>query len=364
MSQQWSGPWMEKFRKAILSAFNQQELQLLTFDYFGPTDTFINLTSPNAKFEYRIYELIDQARMSDWLLDLVAATRERRPKNKDVEQIAEDLGLTVTGPRLLKSSIKPLEELIQEHAKYITPSAFREKMAELEGQVCRVVIPGGGGSGFLVGPDLVMTNQHVIERIKNNLVNIADVRCWFDYREATDGTPMSTKKTTEVKLRANKWLEHEKSASQYDWDPTLGDAAADETDCALIRLEDQIGDIPVGGATGDEKAAPRGWIDANAAVPPVIAGNQVFILQHPRTEPLQLTIGTVKEFNQRGTRMRYDANTKDGSSGSPCFDSDLNLVALHHAYDPAAPPKWNQAVPLGRIQETWKADGVSLSPMK
>jgi hypothetical protein len=128
----------------------------------------------------------------------------------------------------------------------------------------------------------------------------------------------------------------------------------------LVRLAERIGDIPVGGATADLDATRRGWITANAAVPPVVAGNQVFVLQHPRTEPLQLTVGTVKAFNQHGTRMRYDANTKDGSSGSPCFDSDLQLIALHHSRDPATPPQWNQAVPLGRIQEAWNVDGISL----
>jgi hypothetical protein len=351
---------MERFRKALLPAFNPNSMQLLTADYFGPVNTFANLTG-NGPFEIRLYELIDQARMEDWLVDLVAAARERRPKNKDIEAIAEDLGLTAAGPRLIKSSNKPLEELIQENAKYITPSVFREKLAELEGQVCRIVIPGGGGTGFLVGPDLVVTNQHVIEPLKTNQANWRDVMCWFDYHEATDGTNLSAKKTTEVKLHPNKWLEHDKAPSQYDWEPTLGDAAVDETDCALIRLAERIGDVPVGGPTTDADATRRGWITANGAVPPVIAGNQVFVLQHPRTEPLQLTVGVVREFNARGTRIRYDANTKDGSSGSPCFDSDLQLIGLHHAYDPGSPPKWNQAVPLSRIQETWQADGVALN---
>jgi len=352
---------MEKFRRALLPAFDSPSFQLLTADYFGPLNTFRNLAVENGTFEYRVYDYIDKARLDDFLLDLVAAAHERRPKNKEIAQIAEDLGLTTTGPRLVKSSNKPLEELIQENAKYITPSIFREKLAELEGQVCRIVIPGGGGTGFLVGPDLVVTNQHVIDRIKNNLVNVTDVTCWFDYRESADGTSMSAKKTTEVKLHPNKWLEHEKPASQYDWDPALGDAAPDETDCALVRLAERIGDIPVGGATADPDATRRGWITANATVPPVVAGNQVFVLQHPRTEPLQLTVGTVKQFNSHSTRMRYDANTKDGSSGSPCFDSDLQLVALHHSRDPVTPPQWNQAVPLGRIQDAWNADGVSLT---
>ena len=362
MPPQWtpSGPWMAKFRKALAPAFNSQALEMLTSDYFGPLHTFSRLTSENAMFEFRVHELIEQARLNDWVLDLVAAARERRPKNKELEQIAEDLGLTISGPRLLNTTGKPLEELIQANAKFITMADFNDKLSELQGQVCWVDIPGGGGTGFLVGPDLVVTNQHVIERIKKNLARWQDVKCRFDYRRADDGSELAIKKRIEVKLHPVKWLEHDRPPSHFDLDPTLGDAATDETDCALIRLAEKIGDLPVGGDTLDPEAPLRSWIKANTDVPPVTAGNQVFILQHPKGDPLQLTVGTIKEFNARGTRVRYDANSKEGSSGSPCFDADLKLVALHHAHDPAYPPRWNQAIPFSWIQKVWSEQGISL----
>jgi V8-like Glu-specific endopeptidase len=364
MSAHWTptGPWMAKFRNALLPAFNPATMQLLTADYFGPLNTFANLTS-NGSFEYRLYEYIEQARLEDWLLDLVAAAHERRPKNLALEQIAAELGLTLTGPRLINSTTKPLQQLIQENAKYLNLSDALEKLARIQGQVCRVVVPGGGGTGFLVAPNLVLTNQHVMDSVEKNQTNWQDVTCWFDYQESLDGSKLTTKKITEVKLHPKKWLEHSKPHSLYDWDPTLGNAGPTETDCALIRLAERIGDLPVGGATVDPDAAPRSWITANAVAPALTAGNQVIIVQHPKTEPLQATVGLVKEFNAAGTRVRYDANTKDGSSGSPCFDFDLQLVALHHAFDPAQPPKWNQAVPLGRIQEVWKADGIKLKDL-
>jgi len=73
---------------------------------------------------------------------------------------------------------------------------------------------------------------------------------------------------------------------------------------------------------------------------------------------LQLAIGTVTEFNNSGTRMRYDANSKNGSSGSPCFNADLQLVALHHAHDLAEPPKWNEAIPFAVIQKLWETNNI------
>ena len=149
--------------------------------------------------------------------------------------------------------------------------------------------------------------------------------------------------------------------SRHDWNPHLGDAGPDELDYALIRLADPVGDLPLGGASADPEAQPRQWIDTNADAPTLAAGNQVFLLQHPKGKPLQLAVGTVTEFNAAGTRIRYDANSRDGSSGSPVFDADLRLVALHHAHDPAYPPAWNQAIPLASIQKDWRDDGFDVA---
>jgi Trypsin-like peptidase domain/Effector-associated domain 1 len=345
--------WMTAFRNALDEAFDEGSVTLLVADYFGKN--FAKISSPGLgkRFDNRLQELIDAARMEDWLLDLVAAARERRPKNAVIGDIAERLGLTIAGPRLINQTRKPLEEVIRENATFIKPAAFRERMADLEGQVCWLNVPGGGGTGFLVGPDLVLTNQHVIARVTNNLTRASDVVCRFDYREALDGSVPTQKKPTEVPLAPN-WLIDSQPPSTADWDPTMSDATEQESDYAIVRLAERIGDQPVGGATADVNAQPRKWIDTTVAAPALTAGKQIFLLQHPRGEPLQLTIGTITAFNARGTRVRYDANSKDGSSGSPCFDADLNLVALHHAHDTAKPPAWNQGIPFSLIKNSWK----------
>jgi len=331
-------------------------------------ESFQNIApvGPGITYDFQLFQLIDHARMNDWLPDLVAAAYERRPKNPDIATIARDLGLTIAGPRLDNSTGKPLEEIIQQNAQFINPALFEQRLPILTGQVCWVEIPGGGGTGFLVGPDLVLTNDHVIERVRKGEAAWQDVRCIFDYKQTVDGATLDKKKLPAVKLinDANKWLVDRLPPSQFDWDPTLGDAPETELDFALLRLEEPIGDLPVGGGTADSQAMnqPRGWIDVNVQPAPLTVGNQVFLLQHPKGEPLRLSVGTVTEFNgQTRTRMRYDANSKDGSSGSPCFNADLQLVALHHAFDPAFPRKWNQAVPLDKIKQAWKNHGVAIS---
>ncbi len=350
-----TGAEKQKLREALAQAFDEPSLSLLISDYFSP-ETFAGISpaSPGITFEFRIYQLIEHARMNDWLADLVAAARKRRPRNLKIAAIAEGIGLTITGARLDNPTNRPFEEIIQANAKFIDPNLFREKLGLLEGQVCWVDIPGGGGTGFLVGPDLVLTNDHVIDRLREGQASWQDVKCRFDFKKAIDGSPVDQKKQTEVKLDATKWLVDRLPPSKYDWDPNLSNASPQELDYALLRLAERVGDRPVGGDTVDPRAEPRGWIDASVKPPALAAGNQVFLLQHPRGEPLQLAIGTVKEFNANGTRLRYDANSRDGSSGSPCFNADLQLVALHHAHDTGFPPKWNQAIPFGVIQKVWK----------
>jgi V8-like Glu-specific endopeptidase len=87
----------------------------------------------------------------------------------------------------------------------------------------------------------------------------------------------------------------------------------------------------------------------------------LMIAQHPDGKPLKLAVDTdsVIGLNPTGTRVRYATNTEAGSSGSPVFDLEWNLVALHHFGDPAYehPPSYNQGVPIDLIQKRIAAQG-------
>jgi hypothetical protein len=337
-------------------------MELLISDYFEP-DSFQKLAAPGfgKTFEYRLLELINQAEMNDWLLALVAAAHERRPKNADLASIAEEAGLTLTGPRMDNPTGVSLQTLIQQQAKFLDPVRFREGLAILEGQVCWIDVPvGGGGTGFLIASNLVVTNQHVVAAVMAGTTRWQDVRCQFDFKRSVDGSDLVRRNPTEVPLSGPDWLVDGREPSAADEDPALGEAGPEETDCAVIRLAEAIGDQPVGGDTVDLDAQPRSWVDVARPAPPVSVGNQVFLLQHPVGQPLAMAIGKVVAFNSVGTRMRYDANSKVGSSGAPVFDADLQLVALHHARDVGEPPAWNQAVPFGAIQDVWKKHAVPL----
>src|ERR1700722_4362640 len=108
-----TGQWMPRFRDALDSGFDEPSLELLTTDYFSVRRAFSKV-SPQGfgkTFEFRLYELINKARMNGWLLALVAAAWERRPGNAAIGSIAKDLGLTSTGPRLDNPTGQTLEEI-------------------------------------------------------------------------------------------------------------------------------------------------------------------------------------------------------------------------------------------------------------
>jgi hypothetical protein len=72
------------------------------------------------------------------------------------------------------------------------------------------------------------------------------------------------------------------------------------------------------------------------------------------------------EFNGNRTRVRYRVNTEPGSSGSPCFDRNWDIVALHHAgaYKDDAKDRFNQGIPIGRIVADLRSQGIDPSALK
>src|SRR5262249_36255187 len=93
----------------------------------------------------------------------------------------------------------------------------------------------------------------------------------------------------------------------------------------------------------------------------------ILIVQHPRGRPMELALGANALIgpNGNGTRVRYRTNTEPGSSGSPVFDLDWNLVALHHAGDPVYrlhyTAQWNQGIPFHLIAA--RLTGMNFGPL-
>jgi len=222
--------------------------------------------------------------------------------------------------------------------------AWYHEYLKIESCVCRIEQDGAPlGTGFLVGPQAVLTNWHVVETAKaaNNLDRIG---CRFDYVRLASGA----RKDGLTVLLANNDGDH----GLVDYSPYgenegrnihIPPPKPDELDFALLRLER---------AVGDEEN--RGWIPLPASLSKPPVGDPVQIVQHPDGASMKLVIDTnaVLKTDDNTPRIRYTTNTEPGSSGSPCLTMDWRLFGLHHYGDPEwLEPKFNQGIPAALVRD-------------
>lgn len=331
---------LEQLQKALSDAFTLQTLQRMVayklkadlYDYAG-----------QGNKQQVIFELLDAARREGFLEKLVAGAREANPGNEILREFARQYGLEST-----RKSTQELERIIDATKPNLGPADFRQKIFEAELRVCRIEVSVTGGTafgtGFLVAVDLVMTNYHVMAHVIEQKVKPAAVKLRFDYKAAA-GKLVS--EGTLCRLAAN-WLVDSSEVGPLD-EPT-----ANQLDYALVRLDKPVPPL------GD---ADRGFYQMATTPEAFTPDGALFIMQHPKGRPLELAMDTkaIIGMNQANTRVRYRTNTEGGSSGSPCFTPDFELVALHHSgdpdFDPAHKPTYNQGIPISLIAERLSNNG-------
>jgi endonuclease G len=168
--------------------------------------------------------------------------------------------------------------------------------------VARIEIGNAHATGFLVGPGLFMTNHHVLE-------NEGDARralAQFDYQDNASGELLVRQ---DYRLNPNQF---------FLTDPTL--------DFTIVGVDDK--------STRNRELSAYPWVKLIADLGKAEKGDDVNIIQHPRgglkqiafrcNEVIEIPDGQ-KDF------LYYTTDTEPGSSGSPCFNDQWELVALHHS---------------------------------
>lgn len=275
-----------------------------------------------------------------------------------------------------------LQAAIAKRAQMLRSPALLSFMTESEGKICVIAtesLVGGQrrlmtGTGFLVGPDLVLTARHVLgDHIAGGVQNEqqSGKRCaFFDH---TDGPPIDDPALTalpgavrRVEFHPTEWLR--KFSEAFPGDGTF-DAANDaqiaglrgHLDMVLIKLAEPVGKYSRRRTGG----ARRGWIDLPpAAAPQLLAmDDRIIIPQHPGGHPQQIDFGRYNHSDPSETRIRYNTETEKGTSGAPCFDQTFNLVGMHNAgYVVPARPRLNQAIRFDHILPLLQNDVFDLPP--
>jgi V8-like Glu-specific endopeptidase len=294
---------------------------------------------------------------SGWLGRMLLAAKEYKPGNIKLGQAVDALGLVKPAPidketievaKDVQSGSSRLEKIVNKRAPFISFDKYINELSAIGRRIARVEIPAGteAGTGWLVGPDLLLTAYHVVEDIVDSVngQDRHDLSFNFDYRKADGSSRLCGVKEN--------WLLDGSSYSEHDLAATGSDPEANKLDYALIQLAESVGEDIINGAK-------RGWIEIPEH--PIAMSNEDYVVipQHPDGRPLELAFGKVFKYNKAANRVQYDTNTEHGSSGSPCFDVSLQPFALHHASGPKDNLNYNQGVPLREIIKLMKLNNVT-----
>jgi Trypsin-like peptidase domain len=243
-----------------------------------------------------------------------------------------------------------LEKIVNVAAGFADPAVFRLRLAEAEVKTARIDIGGHAkGSGFLVADSFLLTNWHVVKGGVDGAVAV------FDNQVSALGVQNVGRS---VKFAEN-WLIASSAYAPVSQEISPDGPPAGSWDFALVRLAEPVGAQGIGPAPQAKDADLRGryQLDGNAYV--FNEAEPIFILGHPDGRPAQFSYASPSgaKPTKHASRVRYGTNTEGGSSGSPVFNRDWRVVALHHAAGPTEIPgdfnfktnDFNQGIPIREI---------------
>lgn len=195
-------------------------------------------------------------------------------------------------------------------------------------------IPLGYGTGFLVSTRLLLTNNHVLDNADSAASSLAE----FNYELGENGQAEPS-----VKLAL---------------DPSSFFLTDEALDYTLVALRP------------DPALEAYGRLSLNGKADTIKVGEWVNIIQHPNAEPKQLALRDNQVVDALEQFLHYRTDTAPGSSGSPVFNDQWELVALHHSGVPQRDEQgrilatdgsvWNPD--MGEHRIAWKAnEGVRIS---
>jgi V8-like Glu-specific endopeptidase len=202
--------------------------------------------------------------------------------------------------------------------------------------VCRIEVPLGNavGTGILIGPDLLLTNQHVLK--SKEYLEGAIAR--FDYK-LLDSTGVAPAGRV-INLRGDFYF----SSPSAEFDYALVKTESEP----LANLAPSVEEKNLSARELLARGKHRGFVNLSPRF--IREQERVNIIQHPDGDPLKVVMTqnyVVTDMTDR--RVQYVADTMPGSSGSPVFNQSWELVALHHSGTPYPPDSVNDA-----FKKAWK----------
>ncbi|MCI0349533.1 MAG: serine protease, partial [Acidobacteriales bacterium] len=203
-------------------------------------------------------------------------------------------------------------------------SVFLERGAEAAKSVCCILEREFRiGTGFLVAPRVLLTNAHVIPDKETAEICSAD----FNFEDKVNGNGME-------------------GAVRFKLAPQelFISSPEEELDYTLVAVES---------ASGAARLDEFAFLKLDAAVGKVLRGECLNIIQHPNGAAKRVALRQNRFTALLERFMHYEADTMPGSSGSPVFNDQWQVVCLHHA---GVPLKDSQGRILTKDNRVWDGD--------
>lgn len=227
-------------------------------------------------------------------------------------------------PELLNRMMQKVEEnpLSSERVSSLTLREFFRIDKDVKthmSNVCQIITEINGtlqlnGSGFLIVPDLIVTNHHVLAKISVALRSIA-----VFHKFSAEGQVIDT-----YYAELNPLEEKE----GYFW------TGIQPVGSSSLTLEEL--DYTIVAIKPTQKIAQTAF--SILELTQLVVNDRIFILHHPKKEvknhtdllnsTLRVSIGTINSINQ-DKEMHYNSDTAAGSSGGPVIKSGGLLAGLH-----------------------------------
>lgn len=186
---------------------------------------------------------------------------------------------------------KNFEKIIGEND--LKPIAFLEQGIVVSKPVAHITLSNGGmGTGFLIAADVLLTNHHVFRSEED--AKSAKIR--FNFQTDFYGNALPT--------------------DEYECDPGNYFKNNEKLDYAAVRV----------------KASPgMKWGYLKIKPIDIKVNEKVNIIQHPDGRPKEIAMNDNQVKYVDETVVQYITDTLPGSSGSPVFNDNWQVIALHHS---------------------------------
>ncbi len=176
----------------------------------------------------------------------------------------------------------------------------------------------GYGTGFLIAPNLLMTNNHVLESAEDAANSFVE----FDYELDEENRP--------------------RTATSFSFLPQKLFVTSPDLDFTIVFVQEDS-------LSGGRKLSEFGIVPSIEQRGKLMQGNHVSIVQHPSGNRKSIALRNNMVTNLLDHFIHYETDTEPGSSGSPVFNDVWELVALHHSGVPRTDEQGRVLTKDGRV---------------